>query len=562
MPEFFVTIGKKMRGSFFVPLLGIVSAWPGLGGQLSPDLRDLPPSTRVDVVVQFKHAPDGNDLNGIAGSGGRLKKTFKHVHGAVITVPVAALHGLISNPNVTYISLDRKLTGTLEFAEPTIGAATAFQFGWTGYGVGVAVIDSGIDSTHPDLQSRVVYSENFVDGQTSAADQYGHGTHVAGIVGGNAYASAGPSFTHTFRGIAPKAGLINLRALDGNGQGTDSSVISALDRAIDLQGQYGIRVVNLSVGRGVIESYTLDPLCQAVEQAWMAGLVVVVAAGNSGRDNSMNTNGYGTITSPGIDPYVITVGAMKDMSTAMRADDLIASYSSKGPTLVDHIVKPDLVAPGNGIISAQASNSVIPALAPQSLVPISYYKVSNNQNYSSTYLRLSGTSMATPMVSGAAALLLQQQPGLTPDQVKARLMKTASKGFPSTSTYIDPATGITYTSTYDLFTVGAGYLDVWAALNNTDMSTGTALSPTAVYDPASGSTSLVVAPDSVWNDAVIWGTAVVWGTNVVVNGSAVVWGTAVIWGTSSNQGFAVIWGTAVVWGTSQPAMEVLFGGDR
>jgi serine protease AprX len=276
----------------------------------------------------------------------------------------------------------------------------------------------------------------------------------------------------------------------------------------------------------------------------------------------MNTNGYGTITSPGIDPYVITVGAMKDMSSAMRADDLIASYSSKGPTLVDHIVKPDLVAPGNGIISAQAPGSLIPALGPQSLVPISYYKVSNNQNYSSIYLRLSGTSMATPMVSGAAALLLQQQPALTPDQIKSRLMKTASKSFPSTSTYIDPATGITYTSTYDLFTVGAGYLDVWAALNNTDLSTGTALSPTAVYDPASGNTSLVIAPDSVWNDAVIWGTAVVWGTNVVVNGNAVVWGTAVIWGTSGSQGFAVIWGTAVVWGTSQPTMEVLLSGDR
>jgi serine protease AprX len=276
----------------------------------------------------------------------------------------------------------------------------------------------------------------------------------------------------------------------------------------------------------------------------------------------MNTNGYGTITSPGIDPYVITVGAMKDMSTTIRADDLIASYSSKGPTLIDHIVKPDLVAPGNGIISAQASNSIIPNLSSQSLVPISYYKVSNNSNYSLAYLRLSGTSMATPMVSGAAALLLQQQPALTPDQAKSRLMRTASKSFPSTSTYIDPDTGISYTSTYDLFTVGAGYLDVWAALNSTGVSTGTALSPTAVYDPASGNTRLVVAQDSVWNDAVIWGTAVVWGTNVVVNGNAVVWGTAVIWGTSGSQGFAVIWGTAVVWGTSQPSLEVLLGGDR
>src|SRR5205823_3748297 len=141
------------------------------------------------------------------------------------------------------------------------------------------------------------------------------------------------------------AKLISLRALDANGQGTDSSVISAIDRAIDLKDVYGIRVVNLSLGRTVQESYLQDPLCQEVEKAWQAGLVVVVAAGNDGRDNSRGTNGYATIASPGNDPYVITVGAMKDMATTTRGDDLIASYSSKGPTLRDHVAKPDIVAP-------------------------------------------------------------------------------------------------------------------------------------------------------------------------------------------------------------------------
>ena len=239
-------------------------------------------------------------------------------------------------------------------------------------------------------------------------------------------------------------------------------------------------MINLSLGRAIRESYVLDPLCQSVERAWQNGIVVVVAAGNNGRDNSMGTSGYGTINSPGNDPYAITVGAMKDMDTTTRGDDLMASYSSKGPTLLDHVVKPDLVAPGNRIISALAPYSTIRETYPENVVPISYYKGNNSTNPSYFYFRLSGTSMAAPMVSGAAALLLQKQPTLTPDQVKARLMKTAAKNLPSSSVSTDPVTGASYQLTYDLFTVGAGYLDVWAALNDSEVAAGSALSPSRV----------------------------------------------------------------------------------
>ena len=128
-------------------------------------------------------------------------------------------------------------------------------------------------------------------------------------------------------------------------------MIAAIGRAIELKDTYGIRVINLSLGRPIFESYKKDPLCQAVERAWKAGIVVVVAAGNQGRNNMFGTDGYGTILSPANDPYVITVGAMSDMSTSNRSDDQLASYSSKGPAVVDHVVKPDLVAPGNQIIS-------------------------------------------------------------------------------------------------------------------------------------------------------------------------------------------------------------------
>ena len=178
-----------------------------------------------------------------------------------------------------------------------------------------------------------------------------------------------------------------------------------------------------------------------MEAAWKAGIVVVVSGGNLGRNNGAGNNGYGTITSPGNDPYVITVGAMKAMGTPSRNDDVIASYSSKGPTFIDHIVKPDLVAPGNRIISVRASGIAAPATAN---VPAPYY--TTHAGVSSDYVMFSGTSMSAGVVSGAVALLLEKTPSLTPDQVKARLMKTAFKQFAAFSVATDLATGQTYSS--------------------------------------------------------------------------------------------------------------------
>ena len=154
-----------------------------------------------------------------------------------------------------------------------------------------------------------------------------------GLIAGDGLSSTGFLYSKTFKGIAPGAKIVNLRVLDANGASTDSVVIAAIDKAISLKSTYNIRVINLSMGRAVYESYKLDPLCQAVEKAWKNGIVVVVAAGNNGRFQP--TNGYGTVTSPANDPYVITVGSMKTMGTPQRDDDLIASYSSKGPTLID-----------------------------------------------------------------------------------------------------------------------------------------------------------------------------------------------------------------------------------
>src|SRR5437879_3406256 len=188
-----------------------------------------------------------------------------------------------------------------------------------------------------------------------------------------------------------------------------------------------MRVNHLSLGRGIPVSYTQDPLCQAVEAAWKSGIMVVVAAGNYGRLSVSGSNGFGTITSPGNDPYVLTVGAMKAMSTYDRVDDRKASYSSKGPTTYDHVVKPDIMANGTQVVSLSDPGATLETLYPAKLVA--------GSTGSNDYFVLSGTSMATPAVAGAVALLLEQNSALTPDQVKARLMKTAYKSFPFTTSY-------------------------------------------------------------------------------------------------------------------------------
>ena len=179
------------------------------------------------------------------------------------------------------------------------------------------------------------------------------------------------------------------------------------------------------------------------------------------------------------------------------------------------------------------------------------------------YFRLSGTSMATPVVAGAAALMLQKDPTLTPDLVKARMMKTSYKGFSNFSSSMD-GYGFTYNAQADIFTYGAGYLDVAAALANGDMASGVAVSPTAVYNPLTRTvtlqynSSVPTGTSVVWGTSVIWGTSVVWGTNVFLNSSSVLWGNSVVWGTSSNTGFSVIWGSSVVWGTND---SEAFSGD-
>jgi serine protease AprX len=518
------------------------------GPHTSPDMPSTTPTGLVDVIIQFKSNVTPSQLSQL-GPFGQVKKQFGHVNAIHMTLPVSLVKILAGLPWISYITPNRPTKSTLDIVTQTVNAPMAWATGLDGSGIGVAIIDSGIASkrdlmTSNGTASRIVYSQSFVSG-SDASDQYGHGTHVAGIVGSNGASSAGPNFTRDFRGIAPNANILNFRVLDANGSGYVSDVISAIDQAIQLQSTYNIRVINLSLGTPVYESYTLDPLCQAVEAAWKAGIVVVAAAGNYGRSTTMGINGYGTIASPGNDPYVITVGAMKTNGTAIRSDDSIASYSSKGPTAYDFIVKPDLVAPGNNVVSLMAPNSTIAANFPAALVPNSYYEVNPAPGNSSDYMMLSGTSMATPVVSGAAALMLQKQPSLTPDQVKARLMKTATKVFPLYTTSYDKLYHNAFNMQSDIFTVGAGYLDINAALNSTDVATLPALSPSAVYNAAARDVSVAVNYSLTWGDAMTWGEAMTWGDSVFISGTALIWGDAMTWGDITTTGFALIWGDSV-----------------
>jgi len=561
------TWGRRLALMAVITLLAAgLSLADGKNHKVSSDLDALKGGKHgatVDIIIQFNQTPTPAHHQKVQNKGGVLKTKLDFIKGAHYSVPVDALDDLADDPDVAYISPNRPVRGSLDHAVSAVNGDLAYASGWNGMGIGIAVVDSGVTSNY-DLNSdgngpsRIVYSQSFVATETTTSDLYGHGTHVAGIIAGNGSSSSYYNYLGVYRGLAPEASIVNLRALDSTGAGTDSAVIAAIQQAIALQNTYNIRVLNLSLARGVYESYTLDPLCQAVESAWKAGIVVVVAAGNMGQYNGSGTNGYATIGAPGNDPYVITVGATNTHGSGAQASQTMTSYSSKGPTALDHIVKPDLVAPGNKVVSRMASSNdtlatSYPAL---SVYPCNQSRSNCGAQYGSPrYMRLSGTSMATPVVSGVAALLLQKTPSLTPDQVKARLMKTAWKAFASSATATDAGTGVVYQIQQDLFTVGAGAVDASAALANTDLApsyVGAAKSPTAVYDPSTNTVSVVGDPATIWNNSVLWGNAVIWG-NSVLWGNAVIWGNSVLWGNAVIWGNSVLWGNAVVWGNSDGA---------
>ncbi len=388
---------------------------------LSADLAaHLARHTILRTRVILKDA-DG-DLDAIAARH-HLQIVRRLEGAAVVSGSSDELAELAADPQVPHLSGDAPVHVWMSVSNPATGAdqVRAGSRGLLGIGalapvngsrITVAVVDSGISTQVRALASKVIASVSTVTGDPSTDDAFGHGTHVAGIIAGVATGTT-PLYDS---GIAPGASLVNVRVLGADGTGYTSDVIAGIDWVIAHKAAYNIRVINLSLGHPVFESCTLDPLCQEVQKAVDAGLVVVAAAGNYG----LNANGQmvlGSIASPGNSPYAITVGASNTWGTAKRSDDTVATFSSRGPTAFDFAIKPDVVAPGVKIVSLEAPNSYLSTQYPM-------LHVAGGGN--DAYMYLSGTSMAAPMVSGGAALLLQGSPRLTPQQVKLALQNGAT----------------------------------------------------------------------------------------------------------------------------------------
>lgn len=355
---------------------------------------------KIPVIVQLKEARNGEflfkqitDLTGC-----RVKRELPLINSFSTRVNAKTLESLVQNDYVKRIWHDRDVKAVLDVASPTVQAPPLWDKGITGSGVVVAVLDTGIYE-HPDLSNRIKGFKDLVNQGTSPYDDNGHGTHVAGDI-----ASSGSQSDFLYRGPAPEARLVGVKVLDKMGSGSLSTVIEGVQWCIDKKETLNIRVMNMSLGAPATESYIDDPLCQAVEKAWQAGIVVCVAAGNDGPQPK-------TISTPGIDPVVITVGALDDANTLNPGDDWVASFSSCGPT-IDDLVKPDLLAPGTNIISLRSPGSMLD-------------KKDRGSRVDSWYTSLSGTSMATPVCAGIVAQMLQANSSLTPDQVKANLKQTA-----------------------------------------------------------------------------------------------------------------------------------------
>jgi serine protease AprX len=480
-------------------------------------------------------------------------------------VPSAALEGLSRNPLVLSISIDAiviaEQTSSGDSLRGTLGLSTGNH---TGYRVGVAVIDSGLEAG-PEFGDRIAGFYDFTRGGIAAppADDYGHGTHVAGLIAGSGDLSSGKRY----RGVAPKARLTSLKVLDHNGAGNTSDVISAVEFVTANKDQLGVDIINLSLGHPIYEPAATDPLVQAVEAAVRAGIVVVVSSGNAGVSLVTGLPGYAGILSPGNAPSAITVGSVKSFETNTRIDDRVAPYSSRGPTWYDGRAKPDVVAPGHGLVAAAAKSS-------------SLYIGNPALRVGDSYLRLSGTSMAAGVVSGSVALILEANRTAFPN---APLKPNVVKGILQyTSLPVRDEQGVAY----DYLTAGAGSVnpvgavevaaridtsmplaswwltsgvDAWTVIEGQTLSWAETIGwgDARSDGPALYYNELAWTQNIIWGSNIVWGNNIIWGNNIVWDDN-IIWGNNIVWGNSligASNGTSTSWGMAAdvpsltMWGT-------------
>jgi serine protease AprX len=508
-----------------------------------------------NVIIEFNDERDALTL--VAGHGGKAGRRLGILKARVAKISNRKLKSLASDPRVRKISLDRPAHGFIGRTAVTVGARAVQELmGYNGAGIGVAVVDSGITGWHDDLTvangqgQRVAHFVDFVNGYTQPYDDWGHGTHVAGIVAGNGYDS-----NSTRNAIAPGASIVALKALDAQGSGTISNIIAAIDYAVTNKDAFNIRVINLSLGAAVQESYNTDPLTLAAKRAVDAGIVVVAAAGNLGKAADGQPQ-YGAIGAPGNAPWVITVGASSTNGTVLRQDDTMASFSSRGPTMYDYAAKPDLVAPGYGTISLTDPLSLFYTTKAQFLLGGLL-----DPGYQ-PYVALSGTSMATPVVSGTVALMLQANPDLSPNLVKAILQFT-SQEYPG----------------YDALTQGTGFLNARGAVQLAEYFHQRVRG--SAYPSMNGWSKQifwgnnrvrggVLTPGgTAWDAGIVWGSHpqgqnIVWGENCLDSScDNIVWGNNIVWGEDGDDN--IVWGNTdddnIVWGNGDDDNIVWGNGD-
>jgi serine protease AprX len=395
-----------------------------VAGLLSPAAAS---GARHLVRVIVRGAPGSVDAaeSLVIGSGGRVGRHISIIDGFAATVPADEIAALEGSSEIFSVTPDAavRLLGNVDGIDPNKDPGSwlkvarntklyeMWQRGWTGDGIDVALIDSGVAPV-PGLDVQVINGPDLsFDSQApnlTQVDTYGHGTHMAGLIAGrDAWIPPGKEdeeVDHAFVGAAPGARIVSIKVATSDGATDVSQVIAAIDWVVQHRNSDGlnIRVLNLSFGTDGTQDYQLDPLAYAAEVAWLHGIVVVAAAGNSGFGSPQLNN-------PAYDPYVIAVGGDDTRGTDDPKDDAIPSWQTRG----NSIRHPDLVAPGKSIISLRDQGSFVDEANPSARIG------------TSRFFRGSGSSQAAAIVSGAVATLLDQHPELTPDQVKALLTQTA-----------------------------------------------------------------------------------------------------------------------------------------
>jgi len=359
----------------------------------------------METVQVIVHCKEYDKRINMLENLGRIKYRLPMIDAYVIEIEEANLDKIKSLEGLIRVEMDTHITAQMNRVGEAIEVSWAHQHNITGKGVGVAIVDTGL-GLHRDFienGNRVIAFKDMLNKRRDPYDDNGHGTHVGGIVGGNGYSSQGK-----YIGVAPECNLIGVKVLDHRGDGNISNVLAGLQWIIDNRKRYNIRVVNISVGTTVKENMDENSLLvQGVNAVWDNGIVVVVAAGNNGP-------GPMSISTPGISRKVITVGSSDDNLAVEVFGNRTKDYSGRGPTPYC-IKKPDIVAPGSNIVSCNINN-----YGSRSSVNRLGAAVSPM-----IYTIKSGTSMATPVVSGAIALLLSSRPELTNREVKLKLRNSA-----------------------------------------------------------------------------------------------------------------------------------------